>query len=49
MLNDIYRVELAKFMHKLYHSALPEIYDNIFKIFLLLILTKPDSMTTKMI
>jgi len=30
-LNDIYRLELAKFMHKLHHGALPKIFDNFFK------------------
>jgi len=30
-LNDIYRLELAKFMHKLHHGALPTIFDNFHK------------------
>ena len=30
-LNDIYRLELAKFMHKLHHGALPKIFENFFK------------------
>jgi len=30
-LNDIYRLELAKFMHKLHHGALPKIFDDFFK------------------
>jgi len=32
-LNDIYRLELVKFMHKhkLPHAALPKIFDNFFK------------------
>jgi len=30
-LNVINRLELAKFMHKLHHGALPKIYDNFFK------------------
>jgi len=30
-LNDIYRLELAKFMHKLDHGALPKLLDNFFK------------------
>ena len=31
-LNCKYRLELAKFMHKLHHGALPKIFDNFFKI-----------------
>jgi len=27
-INDIYRLALADFIHKLHHSALPKIYDN---------------------
>jgi len=27
--NDVYRIELAKFMHILHHGALHKIYDNI--------------------
>ena len=46
--NDIYRLESVKFMHKLHHGALPKIY-NFFKIFLMFILTKQDSLTTKII
>jgi len=30
-LNDIYRLELAKFTHKLHHGALTKIFDNFFK------------------
>jgi len=30
-LNGIYRLELAKFMPKLHHGALPKIFDNFFK------------------
>jgi len=30
-LNDIHQLELAKFMHKLHHRALPKIFDNFFK------------------
>jgi len=30
-LNDIYRPELAKCMHKLHHGALPKIYDIVFQ------------------
>jgi len=30
-LNDIYRIELAKFMHKLHHGAVNKIYDNFFQ------------------
>jgi len=30
-LNDIYRLELAKFMHKLHHGALPKNFDNFLK------------------
>jgi len=30
-LNDIYRIELAKFMHKIPHGALHKIYDNFFQ------------------
>jgi len=30
-LNDIYRIELAKFMHELHHGALYKIYDNFFQ------------------
>jgi len=48
-LNDMYRLELAKFMHELHHSELPKIYGNFFKIFLVFILTKPYSLTSKII
>jgi len=30
-LSDIYRIELAKFMHKLHHGTLHKIYDNFFQ------------------
>jgi len=30
-LSDIYRFELAKFMHKLHHSALPKMCDSFFQ------------------
>jgi len=29
-LNDIYRLELTKFMHKLHHGALRKIYEYLF-------------------
>jgi len=48
-LNHIYRLELAKFMHKLHHGALPKTLTIFSKIFLLFINTKPDSLTTKII
>jgi len=30
-LNDIYPIEMAKFIHKLHHGALHKIYDNFFQ------------------
>jgi len=30
-LNDIYRIELAKFVHKIHHGAQHKIYDNFFQ------------------
>jgi len=30
-LNDIYRIELAKFLHKLHHGVLYKIHDNFFQ------------------
>jgi len=30
-LNDIYRPDMAKFMHKLHHGVSPKIYDNYFQ------------------
>ena len=47
--NDNYRLELAKFIHKLHHGALPKMYDNFFNIFVVLILKKTDSLTAKII
>jgi len=49
-LNNIYRIEFAKFMHKIPHGALYTKSLRIsFKIFLMFILTIPDSLTTKLI
>jgi len=42
-LNDFYRLESAKCMHKLHHGALLKIYDHFIKIFPVFILTKPES------
>jgi len=42
-LNDFYRLESAKCMHKLHHGALLKIYDHFFKIFPLFILEIPES------
>jgi len=48
-LNDIYRLELAKFRHKLHLVRCPKYMTIFLKIFLMFILTKPDSLTTKII
>ena len=36
-------------MHKLHNSALPNVYCNFLKVFLVLILTKPDSLRPKLL
>ena len=46
--NDIYRIVLEKFMHKLQHGALHKIYRTIFRNDSC-VLNKPDLLTTKII
>jgi len=46
---DLNHQNFVKIVHKSHHGSLPKVYDIFSKVLLVFILTKPDSLTTKII